>query len=99
GGDEVRSFLAAAFERPLGPAIEQVVETTTEGHPLFLVEAARLLQTLGPQAELAGMLPATVRATVEGRLAKLGAETRELLECAALIGREFDLDMLRGAFG
>ncbi|MFO7562651.1 MAG: AAA family ATPase [Enhygromyxa sp.] len=98
GAEDVRSFLALAFARPLGPAVEQVVEATTEGHPLFLVEAARLLQTLGPEAELTQMLPATVRATVEGRLAKLSAETRVVLECAALIGREFDLDMLRGAF-
>lgn len=97
-GRDIRSFLAAAFGRTLEPAIERTVELTTEGNALFLVEAARLLQTLGPSAELSSLLPATVRATVEGRVAKLGAQTRALLERAALIGREFDLGMLRAAF-
>jgi DNA-binding SARP family transcriptional activator/tetratricopeptide (TPR) repeat protein len=78
----------------------------TEGNPLFVVEAVRaglddLLQREPTPAGAAlsrplaaHALPSGVRTVIAGRLAQLSAPARELAALAALVGREFSLDIL-----
>jgi tetratricopeptide (TPR) repeat protein len=70
----------------------------TAGNPYFAAEAIRLLRAEGrldTSAELpAELLPSTVRAVLERRLAWLPASTTELLRVAALLGDELDLPLL-----
>ncbi len=80
----------------------------TEGYPLFVVEMVRAdlgRGTVSPseaeeyvqgQAPLddVRLLPPRVYAVLAGRLLQLSASTRMFVELAAVIGREFTLDLL-----
>lgn len=67
----------------------------TEGHPLFLVEAFRLGPRSGARALRAGLA-----SVLDEHVGRLSDETRELLEVAAVLGRDFtaaDLATTAGA--
>ena len=40
-------------------------------------------------------MPQSVRVAIQGRLAKLPEDAQEMLRRASIIGREFDVDVLR----
>ncbi|AEA28527.1 transcriptional activator domain protein [Pseudonocardia dioxanivorans CB1190] len=63
----------------------------TEGNPLYIVEALRGGWTPGAPPS------PRVQSVIAGRLARLGATARHLLEVAAAIGREFPVDVLVAA--
>jgi AAA ATPase domain len=72
------------------------IHQATEGNPLFVREAVRLL---GSQATVkhpgwAGPIPGSVRAVIQRRLAPLSADAIQVLSAAAVVGREFDLSLL-----
>ena len=62
----------------------------TEGQPLFVVEALRL----GGDREGRSSWTYGLHAVLDERLGRLSAETRGVLEAAAVLGREFDRDEL-----
>lgn len=82
----------------------------TEGHPYFLAEVLRTLVQEGRIAMDAGgrwrlaespgpgeeqwLLPPSVRAAVLGRLDRLPAQDRLVLDYASIIGREFSLPLM-----
>jgi DNA-binding SARP family transcriptional activator len=73
-----------------GPDLDRL-HAETEGNPLFVVEGVRAGWT-------AGAAPGPrVQAVIESRLLQLPDPVRELAETAALIGREFDVDVLAAA--
>ena len=63
----------------------------TEGNPLFVVEALRAGWAPGSS------LSPRVQSVIEARLAQLSAPARDLVEVAAVIGREFSTDVLAAA--
>ena len=65
----------------------------TEGNPLFVIEGMRAGWS-GHHA-----VSPRVQAVIEARLAQLADPTRQLAETAALIGREFGVDVLAAAAG
>lgn len=67
----------------------------TEGLPLFVVE---YLAAVGGTAE-DGDLPGGVRELLAARLDGIGEAATQLLTAAAVIGRSFDVDVLRAAAG
>lgn len=70
--------------------VQQLFEDT-EGNPLFVVEAVRAgLDDRDPRMSLTP----TVQAVIRSRLARLGPDSRRLLEVAAMIGRNFTFDEL-----
>jgi DNA-binding SARP family transcriptional activator/tetratricopeptide (TPR) repeat protein len=73
----------------------------TEGNPLFVVEFARA--GLITPAEVATaevhVLPPLVQAVVSARLAQLPPTTHQLMELAAVIGREFTFEVLARVSG
>lgn len=71
------------------------VHAETEGNPFFVAETARQLGAGVAAHRLA--LPESVRELIERRLAKLGEPCLRLLTLAAVIGREFELDVLERA--
>ncbi len=101
GASEVRAFLEEAIGQPAGDSLVARVAERTEGNPLFLVELARLLVTQGGagEPERALAIPGTLRTALHQRLARLSAGGRELLEQAAVVGREVPVNLLRLAFG
>jgi ABC-type oligopeptide transport system substrate-binding subunit/DNA-binding SARP family transcriptional activator len=84
----------------------------TEGNPFFLMETVKALFDAGlvgleggawsgdfariSEAELP--LPAAVSEAIEARVRQLNKNERQALEVAAVLGREFDLDLLNSAW-
>lgn len=106
---ETATLAARMLDRELdiGSALRLFDET--EGNPLFIVETMRAgLDALldrpprakpgdALQAAAAPALPAGVRAVIASRLGRLSPAARELVELAAVMGREFSFDMLAHA--
>lgn len=75
----------------------------TEGNPFFMSEIVRLLAAEGRLQSLQGAtvesitIPEGVRETIRRRLERLSAGCNRLLATAAVIGREFGLDLLAQA--
>jgi tetratricopeptide (TPR) repeat protein len=88
--------LATAVRMATGSAVPDALvdglHARTAGNPYFAAEAVRLLRAEGrldSSAQLPGeLLPRTVRAVLERRLARLPAPAAELLRVAALLGDE-----------
>ncbi|WP_207312542.1 ATP-binding protein [Lentzea alba] len=86
--DEVAELTGA------GPAA--TIHELTSGNPLFVTEIARAVQDGTWRAD---QPPRSVRDIVTARLDRLGPDARELVRTAALIGRDFDLDLAAEASG
>jgi len=99
--------LAAAVRMATGSAVpDGIVEGLhgrTAGNPYFAAEAVRLLRAEGRLDAAAGLpgdlLPPTVRAVLERRLARLPAPAVGLLRVAALLGDELDPPLVADVTG
>ena len=103
---EVASFvgLVAGVEPSL--KLAAAVHQQTDGNPFFVTEVVHLLASQGRlrhgEADLpvqAAALPEGVRAVVAERLARLSDDCRQVLEVAAVLGRDFELRALQPASG
>ncbi|HEX2241509.1 MAG TPA: AAA family ATPase, partial [Actinomycetota bacterium] len=85
-------------ERP-SDAIARALSQATEGNPLFIDEAIRMLTAKGdihrPDHSVGFRVPKGARGIIRRRLEGLGEDVRELLSVAAVIGREFDVTLLQ----
>lgn len=99
--DEANWPVTAASLKPL----KQLILEKTEGTPFFMEEMVRALFDNGVLVHSMGGLsltrpldevhiPATVQGVLAGRIDQLGAVEKELLQTAAVIGREFSLSLL-----
>ena len=80
-------------------AVVSRVHSDTDGNALFVSEVVRLLADDGRLAPGISMsdhltIPPTVRSVISRRLERLSPECRRTLELAAVIGREFGLELL-----
>ena len=77
-------------------AMDALVELhgVTMGNPLFAREVLRELAEAGDRVTIAEVAPGGVRSIVERRLIRLSPDARSLLAAAAVLGREFSLEML-----
>jgi hypothetical protein len=99
--------IAASVRLATGSDVPDVLlaglHARTAGNPYFAAEAVRLLRAEGrlyTSAQLpAGLLPDTVRAVLERRLARLPDQVTELLRAAALLGDELDPPLLAEVMG
>ncbi|MEX2229204.1 MAG: AAA family ATPase [Dehalococcoidia bacterium] len=98
--DEVAEYL----ERVASGRGEELVDTVyerTDGNAFYLAQVANLMraEALAPGAAQPSTrgVPEGVRHAVLGRLARLSPDARDLLLTASIVGREFDLEVLRGA--
>jgi tetratricopeptide (TPR) repeat protein len=76
----------------------------SEGNPFFLGEVIRDLVEAQPAPGAAtriaeGHLPGGVRTAIFARVGRLSAQARSLAEVAAVIGRAFDVELLREVCG
>jgi DNA-binding SARP family transcriptional activator/tetratricopeptide (TPR) repeat protein len=109
---EVVALLEAAAGHSLddqGAVLAQALYRETDGNPFFTREILRHLAETGAISQRAdgrwiaevdfrghGSLPTSVREVIGRRVARLGGETAQCLRAAAVIGRDFDLDLLAG---
>lgn len=87
--------------------LARAVHSETDGNPFFVTELLRHLTETGaltPQGHWAGAsaidkltLPDSVRDVIGARVARLGSECSRVLGLAAVIGRDFDFDLLARA--
>jgi DNA-binding SARP family transcriptional activator/tetratricopeptide (TPR) repeat protein len=102
---ETAALAAHMIDRQLDTPAAMRLFDETEGNPLFVMETVRagLDALLSQQATPASAapepsaLPAGVRSVISGRLAQLSPPARELAGLAAVVGREFGLDILMQA--
>lgn len=89
--------------RPDAVRLEEYLDARAEGNPLYAVELLRALEDDGLLARPNGVwhlsdlqgvgVPRLLVHVVERRLERLSAETRRLLELAAVLGQEIPLDL------
>lgn len=76
------------------------IHEATGGNPLFVREVARLLashESLDRPGKLSIPVPESVRAVIRRRIAPLSAEAVQVLSAAAVVGRDFDITLVRAA--
>jgi DNA-binding CsgD family transcriptional regulator len=107
--DEVGALAEKHFKSPLEAETRQVLFIQSGGNPFFAEELLRGWQEMGrlhptpagwrlvmsAEAEF----PSSILRAVEGRMARLPAQTIEYLRSAAVIGRTFEMQMLTQTFG
>jgi len=102
---EVAGFVALVTGVEPSPGLVVAVHRWTDGNPFFVTEVVRLLASQGrleagqTGAPHAAGLPEGVKAVVAERLARLSGGCRQALEVAAVVGRDFELRVLRSATG
>jgi class 3 adenylate cyclase/tetratricopeptide (TPR) repeat protein len=114
GEREARTLLETAAGHDLderGAALARDLHRETGGNPFFLGEMVRHLTESGAiQRDDEGRwtaatvsatpeLPASVHDVVSGRVARLGPDAERVLRTAAVIGRDFDVDLLARVSG
>jgi predicted ATPase len=105
--DEVQRLLAESSHQTIPQPLADLVHRQTEGNPLFVHETLRFvidaglverrdgaLRRVGDQT-LVGRIPEGLRDAVGKRLSRQAESTNRVLSVAAVIGREFQLDVLR----
>ena len=107
----IRDIVAARYDLPAADRRRLVDEVAarSDGNPLYIRELLQtfeeqgILRRVGSGWELDDLttvrLPALIRPLIDGRLARLEASTRELLQVAALIGADVPLDVWRTVAG
>jgi DNA-binding CsgD family transcriptional regulator/tetratricopeptide (TPR) repeat protein len=112
-GDEVAEFVRRAAGGEAGPELRELaraIRELTDGNAFLVCELWRALIETGAVEVNGGTLrvtrpprelgsPESVREVVSQRLARLEPRTTDLLELAATVGAEFDLDVVRRAAG
>lgn len=97
-GDLIAAVAGGAAPAPVVSAVHQ----RTSGNPLFVNEVTRLLLAdgaLGDADPRRWRIPEGVRAAIRHRLAALSAADRDVLAVAAVVGREFAVDVVERAAG
>ena len=74
--------------RPLSEAQRAQILGAAEGNPLF-VEQLLQMSAENPAWDLDAEIPGTIQALLSARLDRLGPGERALIECAAIVGRQF----------
>jgi DNA-binding CsgD family transcriptional regulator len=109
--EEVHRLLAEASQQTIPEPFVELVHRQTEGNPLFVHETLRFvideglmerrdgaLRRVGDRT-LAGRIPEGLRDAVGKRLSRLSEGTNRVLSVASVLGREFQLGVLRRVLG
>jgi DNA-binding SARP family transcriptional activator/tetratricopeptide (TPR) repeat protein len=96
---ELVNILVSHLVVEAGGLLEEHVWRMSEGNPLAIVEAMRALHERGGMATETLPIPEGVRRVVRERLDRVGPHARDVLGAAAVIGRDFDVELLHGAVG
>lgn len=98
---DVARFVEAVAGQPSPERVVTAIHEVTDGNPLFVGEAIRLLAAEGRLNEVGVTalrdlpLPAGISETIQRRLRHLSPPCRALLSLAAVLGRELSLEALQ----
>jgi predicted Ser/Thr protein kinase/tetratricopeptide (TPR) repeat protein len=88
--DEVGKLIGALSAASVPSSLARQVVASTGGNPFFVTEMARHLNETGS----GGGLPEGIREVILRRVSRLSEPCVRALTLAAVVGREFDLDLL-----
>lgn len=91
---EVGELVGQMTGAPPAKAVAESVHRRTGGNPLFVREVVRLAEARGEPDAPAGSIPASVRAVIERRAARLPQSSYDALVVASVVGGEFTLDVM-----
>ena len=102
---QVKGLVTTFMGSDASPQLAQFMADSTDGNPFFIAEMLRHLTETGALAKLRGSfgsggdigelgLPEGVKEVIGRRLSRLSESCNRVLSLAAVIGREFDLDVL-----
>jgi DNA-binding SARP family transcriptional activator len=112
--DALGALLETAGGQPLGAggaALRDTLAAETDGNPFFVIEVLRhLIETgairqgddgrwIATTGQTPLSFPTSVREVIAHRVARLCGDARRMLTLGAVIGREFDLELLVQASG
>lgn len=107
--EQTQKLLEVMFGEDISPELLEGLYRETEGNPFFLEEVCKALLEDGQIYFAEGRwqrpavselrIPQSVRVTIQSRLGKLPTPAQEALRLAAVLGREFDFDILHSASG
>jgi len=106
--DEVQRMMSMVRGQEVPWSRAEAIHRQTEGNPLFVQEVLRYLVEEGIVVREAGRylltdaeagIPEGLRDVVGKRLSRLSEKTNQVLSVAAVIGREFRLDVLQKVAG
>jgi DNA-binding CsgD family transcriptional regulator len=94
--DAVHSLLLELHLPNAGLPTAETLQQRTEGNPLFVTELVRYLIDQPPihREDIVSKLPLGLRDVIGVRLARMSASTNRVLSAAAVIGREFRINVL-----
>ena len=95
--DDVAALLTAQFGSPGDRSLASAVHDRTGGNPFFVVELSRWMAGAHDLHLDSVPVPPSVGEVLRTRLDRLPPETREVLELAAVAGREVALELLEAA--
>jgi hypothetical protein len=99
---EAAELIRSEFGHDPGPDTARVIHTRAGGNPFLIRELSRLLAGDAFTAEgplTRDAVPATVIDVVKDRISGLEEDARDLLQTAAVMGRDVDLGLLAAASG
>jgi len=96
--NDVAGYLSALFG-DVDEALAREVYKRSEGNPFYMLELTRQLRQSQQLSVSALTIPSVALELGRQRLARLHAGTREVLTCAAVIGRSFGLPLLQAIAG
>lgn len=107
--DAIERLIASSLPPgKLGEKLRDQVVARAEGNPFFAEEIVRMsLETSGIErkqtwalsARASGDLPPAVEALLVARIDRLPSSARRLAQVAAVVGRDFSVDLVRDALG
>ena len=107
--DQTCDQLAALFQEEITPDFLDGIYGETDGNPFFVEEVCKALIEAGKLTHKSGKwhrpgmdqieIPQSVRVAIELRVAKLPAPAQDTLRAAAILGREFEFEVLRAMDG
>jgi DNA-binding CsgD family transcriptional regulator len=92
---DVNRYLELRLGADFAAAHHSEIHRRTDGSPLYLAEMVRLVEAGGSLQSV----PSEAREVINRRLATLPVDTRRILELAAVIGSDADLQLLADAAG
>ena len=98
GVGAVERYIEMTSGAPSPPGLAEAVQEQTDGNPFFVGEVVRLLASEGKLTGASSVaelqIPQGVREVVGRRLDRLSEQTNDALRIAAVIGRDFDGDLV-----
>jgi len=100
-GEEIRQLIDDVTGAEPSEELVTSISEHTDGNPFFMTEVIRLLSERQPDGSQAGengleelQIPQSVLEVIGQRLNRLSTECESILTTAAVIGREFDFELL-----